>query len=339
MEIEKHSVMHICIMVILILMQFGCRTGGRNGNETENTNGEGNGHITYRLSEGHIYRIEAQEGAIPEDLSVALDSLSPGSDDAVNISPDGEWLVLITTRFDSECTDWACLAVVKSDLSSGDVVRANGQIIHPEGIAIASGGNMIIYVAGDGTHSRDLWKVTRSGNTWNTPVLLTGASTYDFAGWPAISHDGSKVIFDCGDVPAGDEGTAICEIGVNGNGFRVVRTPDDVPSGYSSSPQLHSPDYAPDGSIVFESDWSGFSTQIWQLPADSGEPYPISTSDFPNQVGPCVLPDGRVVHLWLGRSENTEGFHELTVMEADGSSTTVILQGVNIFDIGIGCGA
>lgn len=345
MKFQKHN--FIIILLSLYIISHGCTTGGGGGdkkttqddNGNSNTTQDGSGHITYRLPEGHIYRIEAQEGATPEDLSEALDALSPGSDDAVNISPDGDWLVLITGRFDSECTDWACLAVVKGDLSSGDVVRANGEVIHPEGAAIASGGNLIIYVAGDGTHSRDIWKVTRSGNTWNTPVLLTGASTYDFAGWPAISDDGSKVLFDCGDVPSGDEGTAICEIGVDGTGFRVVLTSDDVPSGYTSSPQLHSPDYAPDGSIIFESDWSGFSTQIWRIPAGGVEPSPIASSDYPNQVGPCVLPDGRVAHLWLGRDENTEGFHEITIMDEDGSSPTVILPGVDVFDIGIGCGA
>lgn len=57
------------------------------------------------------------------------------------------------------------------------------------------------------------------------------------------------------------------------------------------------------------------------------------------RVGPCVLPDGRVAHLWLGRDENTEGFHEITIMDEDGSSPTVILPGVDVFDIGIGCGA
>ncbi|MCZ7575000.1 MAG: hypothetical protein M5U01_41150 [Ardenticatenaceae bacterium] len=48
------------------------------------------GFITYALPDGHIYRIAAQEGAIPQDVSLALDELAPGSEDHwLNISPEG----------------------------------------------------------------------------------------------------------------------------------------------------------------------------------------------------------------------------------------------------------
>ena len=64
------------------------------------------GHVTYTLDE-QIYRVTALEGSTPENMTQALNALSPlptgGTDDNLNISPDGTWLVPITGRFDEEC--------------------------------------------------------------------------------------------------------------------------------------------------------------------------------------------------------------------------------------------
>ena len=52
-------------------------------------------------------------------------------------------------------------------------------------------------------------------------------------------------------------------------------------------------------------------------------------------------PDGRVVSLWLGRKEigkNTGAIgHELKVMGEDGTHAVMLLTGVDVVDIGIGC--
>jgi hypothetical protein len=66
-------------------------------------------------------------------------------------------------------------------------------------------------------------------------------------------------------------------------GFRVVLTPADSPSGLTDTGELHSPDYAPDGSIVFEADWEG--EEIWRLPAGVSEPVRI-TNAFGNDNSP-----------------------------------------------------
>ncbi|MCH7646176.1 MAG: hypothetical protein IH788_03140, partial [Nitrospinae bacterium] len=39
------------------------------------------GHIAYSLPDGRVYRVEAREGATPEDISARLESFSPGSPD------------------------------------------------------------------------------------------------------------------------------------------------------------------------------------------------------------------------------------------------------------------
>jgi hypothetical protein len=297
----------------------------------------GSGHITYRAdATGHVYRLAAQAGATPQDMSLALNALSSGSDDRwLNTSPDGQWLVLDTDRFDPECAGWTCLAIVNGDLLAGEAVRANGELVHPEGFsAVASGGHLIVYPARGITHTVDLWAVTRNAAAWNAPVLLTGDSPYAYNHQPAISANGGKVVFDCGNAPYGAQGTAICEVNTDGTEFRVVLTPAGSPAGFPKTGALHHPDYAPDGSIVFEADWAG--EQIWRLPMGSTVPARVN-AQFGNDNSPCVLPDGRIASLWLNRPSSS-GFHEIKVMASDGSSYIMVLINVDVLDGGIGCG-
>ena len=59
---------------------------------------------------------------------------------------------------------------------------------------------------------------------------------------------------------------------------------------------------------------------------------------YNNDNSPCVLPDGRIVSLWLDRPDGPS-VHELKVMSADGASFEMILPDVDVLDIGLGCGA
>jgi len=296
-------------------------------------------YITYSLWDSQVYRIKAEEGATPENVSLALDALSTlpanGMDRALNISPDGNWLVLETERFGDDCAGWSCLAVVAGDLSTGEAVRSNGSVIHPEGFsAIATGGNLIVYPTHDGSHSVNLWAVTRSsGSDWGVPVELTAASSYAYNNWPAVNADGTKVMFKCTNEPHSDT-TCICEVGTDGKGFRVVLTPADSPGDLPDAGDLHSPDYAPDGGIVFEAGWEG--EEIWRLPAGATEPVKI-TNVFNNDNSPCVLPDGRIASLWMDRPGGP-GVHELKVMSSDGSNYVMLLPDIDVVDMGIGCG-
>ena len=89
----------------------------------------------------------------------------------------------------------------------------------------------------------------------------------------------------------------------------------------------------PDGSIVFEGDWNG--EQIYRY-TGSGDPSVINPA-YGNDNSPTVLPDGRVVSLWLGR-EGGPGYHELKIMNADGGGDRMLLINVDISDTGIGSG-
>ena len=61
------------------------------------------------------------------------------------------------------------------------------------------------------------------------------------------------------------------------------------------------------------------------------------TSMFGYDSSPCVLPDGRIVSLWLDRPEGS-GAHEMKVMAADGRIFFMLLPDVDVLDGGIGCG-
>ena len=170
---------------------------------------DGGGVITYTLADnGHVYRLAAQEGAQPENISLALDALGPGTEDEwLNVSPDGGWLLTSTDRFDPDCVGWPCLALIPADLSAAEVIRVDGAVIHPDGFsAVGSTGNFVVYPASGGPHDLDLWAVMRLDQAWTGPMLLTGDSPYAWNGQPALSADESMVLFDCGDEPYGAAG-------------------------------------------------------------------------------------------------------------------------------------
>jgi parallel beta-helix repeat protein len=305
------------------------------------------GHIHYTLSSDmHLYRLDAANPAAPQDLTLALNALASGADEWSNLSPDGAWLLLSSERdFDAECVGWACLVLLPTDLSGSEVLRTSAGVVHPEGFsAVASGGDLVVYVGGDGPHAHDLYAVTRQGSGWSDPLPLTAVSSYDTHTQPAISSDGRKVLFNCDpDLQDGQEGTAVCEVNTDGTNFHTVIGPEDGPGGTATNALRHA-DYAPDGaivdgaivdgSIVFEADWYG--EQIWRLPAGSSTPLPV-TDTFNNDNTPCVLPDGRIVSLWLDRAGGNGG-HEIKLMTADGSDYVMALTDLDVFDLGLGCG-
>jgi Periplasmic copper-binding protein (NosD) len=289
------------------------------------------GEIAYTL-DGQLYLM--QVGGETQNISKAMDAISPGIDTWVNISPDGQWLVMETERFDPQCNGWSCIDVTTPDIANPSVIYIDGAVLHAGGFsAIASGGSLVVYTQQDGPHMQDIYAITRIDSGWSKPVVLTADSPYAWNAIPALSEDGDRMLFDCGNEAYGAAGTAICEVHTDGSGFRVVLTPDNAPSGYTPGGALHEADYAPDGSIVFEGNWG--AEQIWHLPLGAAEPILVGTP-FIDDNSPCVLPDGRIVSLWLDRPAG-QGFHELKIMNIDGSQDQMLIQDQDIADVGMGC--
>jgi Tol biopolymer transport system component len=293
------------------------------------------GHITYRLPSGDIYRIATQPGATPEDLTTELNRLSPGTvDETVNTSANGQWLVISTDRFGM--SGWAGLAVVRADLSAGAAIQVNGAFFHGEGLnAVSSNGNLVVYSSDGGPHIRDLWAVTRVNGVWTGPQLLTANSPFAYNAQPCLSADGTRLLFDGGNAPTKTGSQAICEVRVDGSGLRQLVTEANAPAGADTTGRITTAAYAADGSIIFEASWTG--DQIWRLAPGAAKAAPASGAN--NEVAPAVLPDGRIVSLWLDRAGNPNGSHELTVRAADGTYLFTLQPQVDVLDIGLGGGA
>jgi Tol biopolymer transport system component len=279
---------------------------------------------------GDLYRLAAVPGSRPEDVSQALNRLtkSRGTDDWINVSPDGRFLLISTSRFGCASIG-SCLAVVSANLTSAAPIEVRGSPIDPWAYgAVASGGRLVVYPGENGPHKIDLWAVSQKDGNWGPPRVITGRSQFPYNQQPAISADGTKILFDCGPDAYASAGTQICEVSNTGGAVSIV-----VRGGSKNA--LHHADFAPDGSIVFEGAWQG--EQIWKL--RPGSKTPRKVQDVHDDNSPCVLPDGRIVSLWLDRPGNAKGFHELKVMSPNGRNAQMLLTGDDVLDVGIGCGA
>ncbi len=285
------------------------------------------GHIVFLGQDEHIHRIEAREGAQPVDLSNALNRHSPGADRWAGLSPDGQWLALLTSRFG--CGTDRCVVLLKTDLSHHAMLEGVKAHAVP-----SSGGQKVVFV-GAGPHVEDLYVIQKDAQGWSKPLLLTGSSKHQYNNEPALSQDGRKVVFACADAPYALHETEICEVNTDGTRLTV-----SIPyvDGTSSDAGLRSPDYAPDGSIVFEGedvyDWT--RERVARRPASGGKPRVLGV--FGNDNSPCVLPNGWIASLWLTRPGNPEGLHELKVMSPDGEDYFMLMPGNDIKDVGLGCG-
>ena len=296
----------------------------------------GEGHLAFVLyDEPHV--LPAYAGAALRPLRPELDALAPGVDEPfVQLSSDGEWLLLSTERFHPECVGDPCLALVPIAATSGEaLVDPMGAPIRMEnGAAVGSGGGSVVFDAGGGPHTTDLWLTSREADGWTTPLLLTAESPHAYHSLPSLHPGEPRVAFDCGDEPYGAPGTAICEVRLDGTGLVVVWSPAQAPAGTAPGGALHHPSYAPDGGLVFEGGWTG--EELWSLSPGAAEPVRIR-SDRNNDNSPCVLPDGRVASLWLDRPGGN-GVHEIELKSLDGATAEVILPGEDVLDAVVGCG-
>lgn len=299
----------------------------------------GVGHVSFMLmSNRHAYRVAAGTPPVVEDVSAELEPFSTGADSDISLSHDGKLAAVITTRFG--CAAFDCLALVPiADAlmpAAAKVVMANGQQLHPsDRPAIGNGGAVIVYSDGSGPHSRDLFVVRKSGADYGAPQLLTAASTFPFNLLPSLTRDESAVVYDCS--PTGSKVQAsLCRVDLTGAGWTVTLAGSAGP-GATAANEVHSGDYAPDGTtLVFEADWSAGNQRIWKR--DGAGALSQLNPMFTNDVTPCVLPDGRIVSLWLNRPGNVGSTHEPKLMSPDGATFSMLMENVDVIDSGLSCG-
>lgn len=290
------------------------------------------GHVTFASGDA-VFRIEARTGASPENLSARLTAGSRAADRRVNLSPAGTRYVFETGNLG--CETGTCLAIAPvADLGAATLVRVGGAPIDAaeSRSAVDDGGSLVVFAATGGPHERDLYATRDDGSGWSAPVLLTADSPYAWNDTPSLSADASHVLFDCGPTANAGAGGSICEVGTDGSELGVVLTPDDAPAGTADAGPLHHAVY--DGEdVVFEAAWDG--ERIWRMGGAGLAPIADGAN---NDNSPCVLPDGRIASVYLGRDGNTSGRHELKVMAADGSAPLMLVLDRDLTDEGLGCG-
>jgi hypothetical protein len=263
----------------------------------------------------------------PTNLSKSLDSFSAGHDYGINMSPNGQWLVLHSDRFGGQNRIGSLVVVPKSNMGAGQQIKVGGNTIVPAATsnsAIGNDGLVVVYASADGPHTLDLWSVSYTGAAWVTE-LLTGDSTYAYNMQPALSADGTTVVFAAGDTSAAS-GEAIAEVNLNASGFQTLVT---------GQGQVSHPDYGLNGQIVFGSDQGG--DRIWRR-SNLGALSLISGAL--DEFAPAVLPDGRIASLWWDQAANPDGaVYELTIRSAVGAHERTILPDASFPIITLGVGA
>ena len=303
---------------------------------------------------------DASAGPSPSGVWLALDSGREICREEGQSLDEPSWNCLATAQLGDrtrELPDGSYQRTVGTfGVSALQPVRlSGGRLIHDAKVpVVGEGGGRIVFVSQSGQETAGvrfggpegglhIYGVSRmaGSNVWSDPVLLSGESPFPYHGYPRLSPDGRTLVMDCFDELDVTLPRSICEVAVDGSGFRVAVTPEmgDVggrPSGMSGA--THHASYAPDGSIVFESDWAALVDEgwqrceaVWRLAPGSTEPEPLDPGKCDDNT-PCVLPDGRVASLWL-----PAGGHEIKVLEPADGWFFMLLQGRDVADVSLGC--
>lgn len=300
------------------------------------------GTITF-TSVGEVYRVTAVADAEPENISARLDEVAEGIDTTLEVSPDGQWLLVETTRADPACAGWACLALVPSSLALAEaqpIYLPSFEVVHTSSLpALGQDAERMVYVD-EGDNRRDLFLIEQEGVDeagrilWSEPLLLTGDSPYEWNDNPRLHPTEDRALFTCGPEPYGAAGTAVCEVDLdNGNVDVLVRpeagpliNPDDTDG-------LLTADYLPDNSIVFTAPWR--TSNVWRFVPDDDLLEPVNLDP---QIGgdlACTLPDGRLVIMrWVDELEGPL----VRVVTLDGATDFMIEMPFRMDYGSVGCG-
>ncbi len=247
-------------------------------------------------------------------------------------SHNGDYYIFQSERFDSSnnIDGYAAITICKSNFSYFEVPKdEKGNVFHAEGIMqISNDGRNIYFVQNGTTHTRDIFKITKTGLFWSDPIPLSSLSGYDYNISPYLSYDETKIIYECSNNVSSS--SAIVEVLSDGTG-QIQKTSITEIVGCS---QMKSPCYDVDGNIYFEAETS--AERIWKLNVAGGNPHIINNS-FTNDNSPVTLPDGRIVSGYVGNTT-----HQIKIMNSNGLNNFMLTNDsspfLEIFDIGISAG-
>ncbi len=293
------------------------------------------GTITFTAG-GEVYRVEALPRTEPENISSRLNNFATGQDTSLNVSPDGAWLVIETTRADEACAGWACLALVPSSLTLTEataVYLPNFDVVHTDSLpALGWNAEQLVYVA-EGDNIRDLFLLERDDEGWSDPILLTALSPYAYNDLPRLHPHDDVVLFICGDEPYGGGNTAVCEVDLDNLQVDVIIRREDGPLVSADADGLYTADYLPNGSVVFTAPWR--NSDIWRTSSNNEQFEPIRLDPpLSGDLG-CVLPNGAFTVLQWNEAL---GGPTIRVVSLDGTTDYIIDLPIPVDYDSVGCG-
>ena len=240
----------------------------------------------------------------------------PGYDYQPDCSPDGRWIVYAT--YDHDAIElWVLDLQTKRShqLTLGGAVNVEPRF-SPDGkrlafVSTSYNGHFHIF-AGD-FKDGELTNVRRLTGESRSSVPRFYYSEFDHEISPAWSPDGKELIF------VGNRG----HIYGTGGFWRMKAEPgaEAREIHYEETAWKARPEFSPDGRrIVYASYLGGQWQQLWVMPSDGGDPFPLSYGDFDN-INPRWSRDGKLIAFISNRDGNTS----LWVQEALGGAQRPVI--------------